>query len=247
MRPSRLVSSRRCYVPRWHGGAHWEEVVGVDASRSLSDAFSHKESQDADVAFTDEGKTVVLEGVEVAPRSFDPVPVKESKDADHAFKDQGSVGGVEYVDVARSLSHAYPVKGLSWVANVRLQGKGHNPTGIGRANLPSIVGILQCRHASVSSRLVSPRLVSSMLCPTMARRRPLGTSRRRRCFPLIVRRLFAQGVAGCRCCLQGLGHNRCSRRSRSCPTIVRPRSRQGVEGGRPCLQGPSFSRRSRLC
>ncbi len=74
----------------------------VDASRSLSDAFSRKESLEACVAFTDEGTTGgCLEGVEVARRLSDPVPVKESKEADDTFRLEGTVGGVEVVDVAR--------------------------------------------------------------------------------------------------------------------------------------------------
>ncbi len=92
-----------------------------------------------------------------------PFPVQESKEADDSFKVEGTVGEVVGVEVSRSLSDVDPVNGSSWVANVRLQGRGHNPTLIEKSNLPTIVGSLEHWHASVSSRLVSPRLVSPRL------------------------------------------------------------------------------------
>ncbi len=83
MRPSR----RGWVVPRWHGCTHWKGVQVVDVSRSLSDAFSPKESQEADVALTDGGTAGGgLEGFEVARRLPDPVPAKESQEADDTFK-----------------------------------------------------------------------------------------------------------------------------------------------------------------
>ncbi len=184
----------RCRYSRNHN----EKQQSPIASSSLTDtpgAVLRKGTRDADFAFTDEGTTGGgLEGVEVARRLPDPVPVNESKEADDTFKVEGTVGGVEAVDVAHSVSCANPVNGSSWFANGRLQGRGQNPTGVERANLPFIVGSLRRRLASVSS----------MVCrPTMARLHPLEGSPSRRCFPLIVRRLFAQGVAGGRCCLHG--------------------------------------------
>ncbi len=113
-----------------------------------------------------------IEGVEVARRFSDSVPVKESKEADDTFKVAGTVGEVVGVEVSRSLSDVDPVNGSSWVANVRLQGRRHNPTMIEKSNLPTIVGSLQHWHASDSFRLVS-----SMVCPMMARLHPLERSR----------------------------------------------------------------------
>ncbi len=129
-----------------------------------------------------------IEGVEVARLLSDSVPVKESKEADDTFKVEGTVGEVVGVEVSRSLSDVDPVNESAWVANVRLQGRGHNPTMIEKANLPTIVGSLQHWHASVSSRLVS-----SMVCPTIARLPPLERSRSRRGCPLIVRGLGVEG------------------------------------------------------
>ncbi len=57
----------------------------------------------------------------------DSVPVQESKEADDTFKVEGTVGEVVSVEVSRSLSDVDPVNETSWVANVRLQGRGHNP------------------------------------------------------------------------------------------------------------------------
>ncbi len=122
----------------------------------LHDAFPVKESKEADDAVMDQD---TVEGVVVgrtAARSLpDSFSDKVLWGAGDAFTVQGGTReGVKVVDVPRSLSDVYPVKGSSWLASVRLQGKGHNPTVIKRANFPSahpsIVGILRRWHASVS-------------------------------------------------------------------------------------------------
>ncbi len=82
----------------------------------------------------------------------DSVPVKELKETDDTYRVEGTVGEVVGVEVTRLLSENDPVNGSSWVANVCLQGRGHNPTIIEKSNLPTIVGSLQHWHASASSR-----------------------------------------------------------------------------------------------